>query len=330
MRIINTFIILSFFLLTSCGLNDEEKVENALDVVLFHLTEGDCTSAIKEINAITEQPGNVRYIKFKAAAYACRAGYSTTNFFANDLAKLGSANLLSGFATMSLSNEMTYPDHPTYTDLQIAIDTLLFAGGIQLGDNPTAAQRAAIFNTKAQAEINSFLLYLVVNQLGLYSHYYGTTSALGAKTECFYKYAFSVGAKETVADTYLGANGGACTGTGSLTAHPDLLDNSDPANPIMNVERACQGIILLNTLINTLDNIADLGSISSDLTGIGAAVDALYTAMAAAGLSFNNDLIKTVQGQQMCEGAYGGGVGADNDDLQLFFVALFETLHKTP
>lgn len=310
-------IIITLFLLASCGADKALVVEQTLESVENFLTNGQCTEAIAKINTIDNQPKNALYLKLKASAYACRAGYSTITFFANDLSKINATNLFSSLSTFSLSASFDGAGNSDYDDLQSAIDTLSYAGGLSNAANPNSAKRGAIFTSKENAEIDSFLLYLTLVQLGKYIHYYGSAGptgikgAAGASAPCFFPYPGSIAGLGAA----LAAEGGSCNNTG-LGGHPDLVNGSD-----IDVPLACEGVILFNQFRDLLLSLT-LGSIPGvDLTTIKTAIDTLISA-----LTFNDSSIVSLTSQTKCEADFADAAG--NTDLQTFFGFIFEILHN--
>lgn len=310
-------IILALFLISSCGADKALVVEQTLESVENFLTNGKCAEAIAKIATIDNQPKNSLYLKLKASAFACRAGYSTTSFFTKDLSKVTGTSLMSGLATFTTSAGFDGAGNAAYDDIQLAIDTLAYAGGLSTAANPTSAKRKLVFTSKENAEIDSYLLYLTLVQLGKFVYYYGSASATGVKggggsaQPCFFTYPGSI----TNLAAALAAGGGSCNNTG-LGGHPDMINGSD-----IDLTIACQGVILFNQFRDLLLSLT-LGSIPGvDLSTIKTAVDAMFAA-----LTFNDSGIVSLTSQTKCEADFADAAG--NTDLQTYFGFIFELLHN--
>lgn len=317
MKLVKYLILIS--LLFSCGKNDEEKVEQVLESVENFLTAGKCSDALSKIGEIPVQEKNALYLKLKASAHACSAGYTTISFFTDDLSKVDAANLLSSFATFSLSSDFDGEGNSNFDSIQSAIDTLLYAGGISLTTNPTAAKRALIFDSKDAGEINAYLLYLSMVQLGKYIHYYGSTDATGVKgaggvgSECFFNYPDG---GITNLNAALVAGGGSCNTDSGLSGHPDLTSGTDIV-----LSKACQGIVLFNIFRDSLFNLTGASIPGLDITSLQTAVDAVFTVA-----TFSDSSIVTLKSQTRCEADFADAAG--NTDLQTYFGFIFELLHN--
>lgn len=309
-------LLIIFNLLFGCGADKETIVEQTLESVENFLTLGQCESAISKIGSIDPQDENARYAKLRASAYACRAGYSTITFFTDDLPNIDAGHLLSSLATFSLSSDFDGSGNTNYDDLQTAIESLAYAGGIAKSTNPTYAKRALVFDDTERAEINTYLLYLTLVQLGKYIYYYGSSDATGVKgaggqaKPCFFPYA----ADATLA-AILASTGGSCNNVG-LQGHPDLVDGSD-----IETSLACEGVVLFNLFKDALANVATGAIDGFDATAI---TTALNTALAA--VTFNDSSITSLTSQTKCEADFADAQG--NADLQKFFGYLFEVLHN--
>ncbi|EQC46623.1 hypothetical protein [Bacteriovorax sp. Seq25_V] len=317
MKFVGYFLVLIFVF--SCGRNDKQKVEQVLESVENYLTAGKCDEAISKIGTISNQDKNALYLKLKASAYACKAGYTTTTFFTTDLSKIDATNLLSSMATFSLSSDFDGEGNSDYDAIQTAIDTLLYAGGISLSTNPTAAKRAEIFTSKDANEINAYLLYLSMVQLGKYVYYYGSTDAAGVKgaggvgSECFFNYPDG---GITNLNAALAAGGGSCNSDAGLAGHPDLINGTDIVTA-----KACEGIVLFNIFRDSLVNLTGSSIPGLDLTTISTAVDAIFAAV-----TFSDSSIVTLKSQTRCEADFADAAG--NTDLQRYFGFIFELLHN--
>lgn len=316
--------LLAGFLLVGCGASEEDKIDDAIDIALSFLTTGDCQRAIDVLEDVGRQPKNYRYVKTLASGYACRAGYSTVTVFSDDLTKMTDPSLIGGFARFTGADEMDAPDESSYEDMQEAIDILLYAGGISTSSNPTSERRLRYFSEDQVLNMNTLLLYLSMVQLGKYAYFYGNSDNAGVKgggagsNTCLLNYTnivFDSGFADM--DTYLAGAGGACT------------SSADDGNPFLgsdgnlNVKRVCQGVVIMNTFLDSLTSVIDLlsgddfGDLSGILTNLNTAKDnvaAYFTAAADATIT---------QNQSECQSIYEG----DTDGLEIYFAVFYEALY---
>lgn len=335
------FVLITTILLTSCGgKSDEEKVDDAIDTANIYLTKGMPTEAIDILLSVGYQNRNATYLAVMASAYALRAGFSEPNFFGNDIANIGAsaANILGTFTTFSTSR-MISPNDTKYLDLQIAIDTLLYAGGVT---TPTTTERAKIFTTAQNGNITFQLLFMVMAQMGKYFYYYGNadpvTGAKGGGAGTAND--TSINNNQCLYDGYLnpgGANDQLATPE-DLTdpcdiGDPGHLDLKNPSKAII-VKRMCQGVVLFNTFMDlmtkgTLSSLSQVGSIGTldDIAGEGGLIDIAYGA--ACTLSGAAEVCQ-VYSQSKCEEDYldDGGAPAVSPDPKLikYFGFILETL----
>lgn len=321
MKKIILFTLLIFVI--SCGQTNDEKAENAMVSAENFLTNGDCDGALTKINSIDARPRDARYVKLRATAYACKAGYTTTEFFLDDLTNINvGAEFLSSLATFSSAQEMDSADDRDYANIYTAINTLLFSGNVGSSDNPSASLRIDDFNTQEAEEINSLLMYLLMVELGKYFYYYGNTDSTGVKgggtgsNDCLFSYTDGTLGNVTNIDTVLAVSGGACN-TSGLTGHPDLTDGTNN----IDVDRACEGIVLFNNFRDVIANIT-LGSITDvDLSGLSTAIDTFFTFLLS---DITDTTLATVRNLDTCKADFA----TNTDDLEIYFAYVFETLHS--
>ncbi|EQC50564.1 hypothetical protein [Bacteriovorax sp. DB6_IX] len=315
---------ISLFTLTlSCGKSADEVAESRMVSVEKLLTDGNCSEALSKINSFPARPEDARYVKLKASAYACKADYTTASLITDlkDLFSAGvSANFISSLTTMSLAQTNDGPINSSYTNLYTAIEALLFSGDTATTENPTASNRIADFNTTEADEINSYLFYLLLTEMGKYFYYYGDTDNTGAKGGkgnhlCLMSYD-NVGNIAAI----LGAGAtGSCTATGQ-SGSPDLRASAAAS---INVNRACQGIVLFNNFYDTFPNIA-LGSLSGvDLSSLQTVLDTGFTTLLSVG-GLTDSSIVDMRSVELCESQFA----TNTDDIQIYFANVFETLHS--
>lgn len=341
--------------LCSCGADEDQEVEDSIDVALSYLTAGDCQRAINTLEDVGRHPRNYRYVKTLASGYACRAGYSTPLLYGTDISKIGTPSILGGMTTFTTSDLMVSPDDPNYEDMQEAINILLFSGGITDEQNPTTERRQRYFSLAEVANLDLYIVYLSMVQLGMYLNFYGKidnalvstdgdfgkkggnvgAGAADAADFCLFEYdgAINLTGDGTIVtvdmtlDQYLGvlgATGNSCSGTtvgAADTYNPYLGSNNN-----MHIERMCQGVVLLNTFFNSLDNV--ISTVSGD--GFGDLGDSFNQ------ISDINDIVATVfpdtvnliglMNQQSCEDLFSDGTSANTEALQVFFALYYEAL----
>lgn len=319
--------IAALAVLIGCGGGDEKKVDNALLSAKTFLTAGDCQSAITSIESISYQAQNLDYLKTRASAYACRAGFEMTRLFDQDLSKIGDPSVLGGLARFTTSASMTEPRHSTYEDLLTAIDTLLYAGGIPRYRADLIGARKAAFNRIDLEEAHLQTFYFLLAQLGKYVYYYGNSSTAGVKgggggsNTCFLFYDNLLFAdNSTDLETYLSSgNTGACEDR--VSGNPFLGTAGD-----LNIERMCQGVVLLNNFREIFTEISSIIGDIADLDALGE-IDGLFDAadtVFANATGTLSERVLGVQSQQVCEELNAD----DNDALQFFFALYFEGLFQ--
>jgi len=317
------FLFVISFILTACGASKEESVDNAILRANLALTSGDCQAAINILELEGRQNLDVTYLKTLASSYACRAAYKTTVFFATDMPKITDPTLLlRELSTFSTSPNDAF-DNLQYVDLLTSLDILLYAGGTSFTQNPTSTIRNGIFGNGG-VDLNAFAFYLSFSQLGKFSYFYGNAAAVtgikggGGVTStnpCYLDYNANVNA-------FIGAlpATGVCA-AGSNSGHPDLVDGVDTVNLV----RACEGIVLFNNMVDTLDSFIASSSSDdfTDLVGIKTAVDLVKAAILVAKPAFKSEIFDTTS-QQRCELLFAG----NDEDIMYFYAGIYEALHR--
>lgn len=316
-----SFFFMVFFL--GCG-KEEKEVKNTITSANSFLTQGDCQGAIDTITSIPYQAQNYLYVKTYASAYACRAGFSVVAFFTDDIPKVGSPSILGGMSRFANATRMTEARSESYEDLQVAINSLLYIGGIDTTRNPTPERRRLNFSDQTVKDVHTFLLYLLLEQLGKYARFYGNGDSNGVKgqgtlttNQCFLTYAnFAFNAGGDLA-TYLNSGvTGSCTGVG-IAGHPSLMNAA-----AIRVERACQGIVLMNNFrVVLLEIIDELTGEFDDFDDIEVAFNTFDT-LAADAIGGDATQLTTTLSQSVCEDTFGSNPNA----LQTYFAGIFETL----
>jgi hypothetical protein len=314
----NIFIFLISLLIFSCG-KKEDKVDNAILRASLALTHGNCQEAIDILELEGRQNSNDTYLKTLASGYACKAGYSTTVLFGTDIPKISDTSLLFREFSTFTSSPNDAVDNANYQNLQAALDIILYAGGLDTAQNPDSDQRTAIFGDKGK-DVNAFAFYLSLAQLGKFNYFFGNASPVtGVKggaggNPCYLDYNANV-------DLFLTAIG--TTGTcapGSDSGHPDLVTGADTVD----IQYACQGIILFNNFYDTLQSfIASASGDFGSLVNLDVLIDALKLAITTAKPTFDTRLFDTTS-QSRCESLFAG----NDEDIMYFYAGIFETLHR--
>ncbi len=333
MRLITTLtIFISIAFLNSCGKSADEEITGAILSANISLSKGDCQSAIDTLTAIAYQSRNASFLKTLSAAYACRSGFSVVQFFANDLVLTATHSpSLGGMSMYSTSLDTVtgaLENNTNFSDLQRAIDILLYAGGIASTTEPLSTERAKYFSSKELSEINSQLSFMIMAQLGKYMHFYADTSTTGVKgagilsNNCFTSY--QVAHADVTA--YLGTGAtGACN---SNSSGHSLLNSSIAATT--RAKRMCQGVVLMNSMLDALPTViasaggGDLSSIPSLTTLTSAIAVVLGT---SSNIANSIALLTGELSQTNCEAtvnANAAGVAA----AETFFAIYFESLQQ--
>ncbi len=315
-RILIAFIIL--VVASGCGKPDDStERQMAVEESYILMSRGDCQGAINKLTSVPPSDTDAKYLQAKALAYACRAGYSTVKLFGTDIDKFATApsfiNGLALFSTSSLRDEL---DDKQFNDMQTAIDTLLYAGGLSSTQQPSSSKRGEVFGTEDLGEIDALLTYMILVQLGMYFQYYGNIDVTGTKgagagtNDCLISY------NNAAVDAFLdgNVNTGSCNNAADI-GHPDMMDGAEA-----DISRACRGIVLFNQLFDVFGGV--ISAAGSDLLGGGwtddieAAKDALL--VAAPGLSILSEL-----NYDQCVAD-----AANDDEIEAFFAYVFETAFK--
>ena len=318
------FLIIFSLITVGCGKKtDDEILEDALNNANRALSNRDCQTAIDALEAIGRKNFDARYLIVLASAYACRGGYNELILFANDFGSINVSNALGGLTLFSTSDDMTSPGDSDYTDLQTAFNILVFAGGLSTSANPDSDQRRAIFGNAKGGDIDAFIMYISMVQLGRFLRYYGnidtSTGQKGggaASHNCLLNYQnipFDVGGDIS---TLLG---------GATTGNCNALDDGNDELGLqggINVERSCQGVILLNNFLNVLPAVLDsytgneLDEIEAIITTLQGFDVALLSALGA------NPEVASVRSQDLCESQNA----ASQDFLEIYYAIRFEQL----
>lgn len=324
----NSLFILACTLFVACGKSTEEEVKDAVLSANILLSRKECQPAIDLLEGMGRQNKNAHYLKALSSAYACRAGYSTITFFADDISKTSSPSPLGGMATYSTSTTPSsgaLANEAKFKDLQTAIDILLYAGGISSTTEPTSTERQKYFSGSVAGDINAQLAFMMLVQTGRIMKVYGNASAAGVKgagsasNDCFTDYSGTPAGIQGYITTSGGGTGatGACTVTNS--SHPELNTGVTGRRA-----RLCQGVVLLNAVIDVLPSViasaggGDLDDIADMTSDIQDYKDDLTTLYPAIGTT------ATVLSQANCE----SDVSITVDTLASYYAVIYESLIK--
>lgn len=341
-------LVIILFGILGCGKSPEQKVTDTISRANFLLTSRQCQEAINILEALGRQTSNPNYIVTLASAYACKAGYSSTTFFAKDISKVTSDNsTFGGAAAMTTSDDTITPSF--YEDTKVnalltAINILLYGGGaISSAEEPTYAKRLEIYGNDG-GDINSFALYLILTHIGKFYHYFGDASvdladtanpatkaggALAGTCMTSYNNAEAIIAAADV-DTYLSAaNTGSCDSVSGSVIRAEINDGALNRRALL-----CQAIVGFNNLFELLPSVlADAsGTDLSTISGVTASITAVKTKLAndftngGAGASDQAALSATlvVQNQKTCETS----TTINLRSLEAYFLLLVESTFK--
>lgn len=325
-------IILCCGLLQSCAEDTEQYTDSVVHSANILLSSGLCDEALNvlddpQVNSTT----HAMYIQTLASAYACKASFSEITFFSDDIDKIGTPLPLGWMSTFTTSVTMDAPDNDSYDNLILAINTLLYAGGLSTAKDPTVARRAAIFDSDDADSINVQLIYYIMAAFGKYAYYYGNADAAGSKgvgagaNTCYYQYdntidiTINVGAGDIPMklDDFLDVSVAAVDVTGVC----DKAANTGHfAYGVSTINRLCQGVVLLNNFKELAPEVMSIfpgdyfDSLQDVINGMDVGLDYL--------VSPDVSLIRAVQSQQKCELENASNL----DDLQVFFALGVETV----
>nr|BDT27264.1 hypothetical protein BHI3_07300 [Bacteriovorax sp. HI3] len=251
----NSLFILACTLFVACGKSTEEEVKDAVLSANILLSRKECQPAIDLLEGMGRQNKNANYLKALSSAYACRAGYSTITFFADDISKTASPAPLGGmtlYSTSQVTATSPLTDDSKFRDLQTAIDILAYAGGIASTVEPSSAERLKYFSVNQAGDINTQLAFMVLVQTGKLMKVYSDANSSGVKgggsgsNNCFTDYTTT---DASTVQAYLGlGETGACTSANS--SHPQLALGVSGRR-----KRLCEGVVLLNAILDLLPNI---------------------------------------------------------------------------
>ena len=323
MKIFSFCILILFF--TSCGESEEQVRKNLIISANIAMGSGDCDKAIELMTSV-ENPGtDADFIKILALSYACKAKFNVTQFLTSDLQRFDDSGTLNGTALFSTSDDVISADDDDFVYLQRAMDTILYAGGLDTDTDPTSARRSEKFSDDDLNELEMVLVYLQLIGMGRFFHYYGDANDEGEKTGCILQYEnVSLDSGNFDAVMLAGTlSSGSCTFANfkaNGTGHEDLGEPGD-----YNVKRLCQGAVLLNNFLHVFPSL--LARISGDDFGNVASMEVILNAIIAtmnATKDGTGDNVGSVLSQSRCE-----ILNKDEDDyLQVYYLYLMEQVFR--
>ncbi|OFZ22619.1 MAG: hypothetical protein A2202_04905 [Bdellovibrionales bacterium RIFOXYA1_FULL_36_14] len=326
LKILLSFLIL--ILICACGKSREELIDETIEKANILLTSGNCDLAITILEGIGRQTKNFRYLRTLSSAYACKAGYSESVLFGDDLPNISATSVWGSLSSFSTSEKMTSPTSKSFTNLITAIEIILYAGGgIPSTTEPTVAERSEFISGSELGDLHTQALYMLISALGMYTYHYGDAdnglkAQRDAGNDCFLNYNEDITTNATYADLgdYIIAAlppENACSGSVN-SGHPDLT-------PVAaNLSRLCEGVFLFNNFRVVLTEVlADLAASVDDLDDL-VAVDAVLDIQRMALYQAKDDMenVDTVLSRSVCVSENT----ANTEYIETYFLYYFETL----
>jgi hypothetical protein len=311
--------------LGSCAGEIDPSRESAIWTAQMAIDEGDCQGALDALAEADDAPFDAEWLQAKASVYTCFGHFNLSDFFENDIPKLTQLSGIGG-VTLFSSSHMASSTDADYVNLQKAIDTLLYPGDFPLDEDPTPAQRKALFSAAKAGDLHGMLMYLLLGNLGKYMAYYGNTDAAGTKgagpagNTCFVNYDLEqviegdfsplaggvpLPVQITLGDFFSAGITGACTGTngGDLT-----------------VAQMCQGVVLFNNFMEVFSAVVD--DLKTDDWDKIVSIKNRIAQVRGIITSPDMTIAESVLSQTKCQTAFA----ANTDALKVFFAIYMETL----
>ncbi len=307
------FILFLSFSLSTCGkLTGKQKIEQAITDAHRFLTEQKCGEALAALAQVDFQTRNPDYLSAYASAQACSSDFREPAFFSSAVDNIGTSNatLLPSLTTMQTSVTSSSDDQ-NYQALRTAINTLLYAGGI---DDPSYANRVDALGEEATQQLGLQTLYMVLAQMGKYFYLHGNTDDSGNK-----------GQRDTSANQCLTdyTNSQAATARSAFSATvPSPIfpcnSNSDghselAAGATDRKELLCEGIVLFNNFLDIISNTSIVEENSGSLSDLQDGLNDLCGPLGLATLCVQKS-------QALCES------NESIRDIEIYFLSIFETM----
>lgn len=317
----NFKIFLIALLLVSCGESEEQTRKNLMISANIAMGSGDCDKAIELMTSIDKPKSDGEFIKILALSYACKAKFNVTKFLTDDLQRFDASGTFNGTTLFSTSDDVTTAEDVDFTYLQLAMDTILYAGNLDVDEEPTSTKRGEVFSDDELNELEMLLVYLQLIGMGRFFHYYGDANSDGEKTGCLIQYE-NVNLDAGDFDTILLTGAldlGSCDQTNYTDANIGHADLGTPGD--YNVKRLCHGAMIVNNFFHVFPSL--LARISgADFDNVAAMENVLrlitqFMETQKAGVS---DKVSNVLSQARCE-----LLNKDDDDfLQVYYLFLME------
>jgi hypothetical protein len=319
MKLLN---ILLCFLVLSCGDSDEQIRKNLMISANIAMGSGDCDKAIELMTSIDQPKSDGEFIKILALSYACKAKFNVTTFLTDDLQRFDDSGTFNGTTLFSTSDDVISADDEDFTYLQLAMDTILYAGGLDTEENPTSTKRGEIFSNDELNELEMLLVYLQLISMGRFFNYYGDANTDGEKTGCLIQYENVSLDGGSSFDAVLGTGAldlGSCTLANYKTAG---VGNSDLGTPgSYNVKRLCHGVMIINNFFHVFPSlIARISGADFDNIASMENVLTLITQFMETQKTGVSDNVSDVLSQTRCETLNA----SDDDFLQVYYLFLME------
>lgn len=299
----SSFLLLIIFLFSSCSDVIDGDTEEILQAHI-EITNGNCQAAIDILDAMSDITTNAQWHIAKASAQACFSTFREPTFFKSDINSIDTTSLTTlgrSFAAMTTSDDTTTATDIDYTGLYDGLTTLISAGGVATN---TFASRGAVFTSNENQNISLQATYLGVAALGAYMRFFGNGDSTGQKgaggqgNNCYMDYT------DGTAAGFLGASTGSCVGAGS--AHADMTDTL-----------ACNGVVIVNSVFNLLQNIS-VPTDSGSLSNIDDTINTIITT--CQGSITGSNAICTIVDQDLCE-------AEGNTQIQRYYTLVMEQIH---
>jgi len=310
------------FFLISCGDTDEQVRKNLMVSANIAMGSGDCDKAIELMTSIDKPSDDGEFLKILALSYACKAKFNVTKFLTDDLQRFDDSGTFNGTTLFSTSDDVISADDEDFTYLQLAMDTILYAGGLETDEEPTSTKRGEIFSDDELNELEMLLVYLQLISMGRFFHYYGDANTDGEKTGCLIQYENVSLDNGSSFGVVLGTGAvdlGSCTAVNYTSAGIGHEDLGAPGS--FNIKRLCHGAMIINNFFHVFPSL--LARISgADFDNVASMENVLrlitqFMETQKAGVS---DKVSNVLSQARCE-----TLNKDDDDfLQVYYLFLME------
>jgi hypothetical protein len=307
----NFIFLFCLLFFSSCAKNPVEKTNEAIDVALTLLSDGQCDEALSVLGEIGNQPSNAIYLQVLASAHACKAEFDEITFVNEDLTGIDTTSAATIFKTasvMTFSSEVA-ADSADFTSIKTAYNIILNSTAAA----PSQVNRTNTFGVRKSGDLGVQALILNIVNLGKFLNYYANVDATGLKgagagaNSCFIRY------NDPRAQMLTGVSTGACVSDND--GHPDLAQATATGK-----RRLCEGLMLVTNTLDILDNIDLSGSSSlSKLEDVSAQVNTFKTIAVAAGLG----TLINMTSQSECETYLN--TPAQLLDMEYLYALVFET-----